>query len=109
MYAVGHGCMARIWFETVAAGCDQSMRPISFVNFGAFVGFMGVNVAALLRWYVRAKDKKLGALLVPVFGFLICFVMWLNLRTPAKLAGFGWLALGACLLWWRGRDRKVAL
>lgn len=81
------------------------------LNFGAFIGFMGVNVAALLRWYVRAKDKKLGALLVPVFGFLICFVMWLNLRTPAKLAGFGWLALGAFLLWWRGsrRDREVAL
>ncbi len=69
------------------------------LNFGAFIGFMGVNVAALLHWYVRAKEKKLRALLPPVFGFLICMVMWLNLRTPAKLAGFGWMALGAVLLW----------
>ena len=78
------------------------------LNFGAFIGFMGVNIAAILRWYVRAQDKKMSALLPPVFGFLICFVMWLNLRTPAKLSGFGWLALGAALLWWRGKVRQAA-
>jgi putrescine importer len=64
------------------------------LNFGAFIGFMGVNLSALLRYYVRSDDKRMTYLLPPLFGFLTCLYMWWNLRTAAKLAGLAWLAVG---------------
>ncbi len=64
------------------------------LNFGAFIAFMGVNAAALVRHWVRAEDKKMGNLLPPVLGFLICLYIWLSLRTPAKLVGAAWLMIG---------------
>ena len=64
------------------------------LNFGAFIAFMGVNAAALLHYYVRENEKKLMNLLPPLAGFLICFYIWLSLRTPAKIAGAIWLLIG---------------
>jgi amino acid transporter len=65
------------------------------LNFGAFIGFMGVNLAAFLHYFVRAKEKRLTHLIPPVLGFLICFGLWFNLNRPAKYAGAVWLAIGA--------------
>ena len=64
------------------------------LNFGAFIAFMGVNLAALVHYWVRNPEKKLGNLLPPVLGFLICLFIWLNLRTPAKIAGSIWMGVG---------------
>ncbi len=64
------------------------------LNFGALIAFMGVNVAALLRYYVRSEEKKLGYLIPPVFGFLICLGLWLNLSRPAMIVGSIWMAAG---------------
>ncbi len=64
------------------------------LNFGAFIAFMGVNASAFARYYLRAEEKRLGNLVPPVLGFLICGFIWLNLRWQAKLAGAIWLALG---------------
>lgn len=71
------------------------------LNFGAFIAFMGVNAAALLHYYVRENEKKLINLLPPAAGFLICFYIWLSLRTPAKVAGFIWLAIGIAYAAWK--------
>jgi hypothetical protein len=32
--------------------------------------------------------------LVPVAGFLVCLLLWLNLSVPAKIAGSIWMAIG---------------
>ncbi len=64
------------------------------LNFGALIAFMGVNVAALLRYFVRSEEKKLGYLVPPVFGFLICLGLWLNLSRPAMIVGSIWMAAG---------------
>ncbi len=64
------------------------------LNFGAFIGFMGVNLSALMRYFVRGERKTFLNLAPPLLGFLICFYIWLSLRTPAKCAGFAWLATG---------------
>jgi hypothetical protein len=64
------------------------------LNFGAFIAFMGVNAAAFVRYYLREPEKKLINFLPPVLGFLICLFIWLNLRTPAKIAGSCWLLIG---------------
>lgn len=64
------------------------------VNFGAFIAFMGVNLAAFLRYWVRAKEKRLAFFLPPLLGFVICFYIWLNLRWTAKIVGACWLGFG---------------
>jgi len=64
------------------------------LNFGAFIAFMGVNAAAFWRYWLRADEKKIGYLLPPVLGFVICFYIWLNLRWQAQVVGAIWLSAG---------------
>jgi hypothetical protein len=71
------------------------------LNFGALIAFMGVNVAALLRYFVRADEKKLGFLIPPVLGFAICLALWLNLSRPAIIAGSIWMAAGIAFGIWK--------
>jgi amino acid transporter len=78
------------------------------LNFGAFIGFMGVNVAAfLLAW--RTGVKTIGALVPPVLGTIICFVIWLNLSDKTKWIGAVWLLAGAAYGWWRTNGFKRAI
>jgi putrescine importer len=62
------------------------------LNFGAFIGFMGVNLSAVLNGH-RAGSGFSKAIL-PTLGFLICLLIWLNLSALAKTAGFAWLIAG---------------
>jgi len=64
------------------------------LNFGAFIGFMGVNLAAFVRYYLRAPKRTFLNFLPPLIGFVICLYIWWSLRTPAKLAGTAWLTAG---------------
>ncbi len=64
------------------------------LNFGAFIGFMGVNIAAFVRYYLRADKKTILNLLPPLIGFVICAYIWWSLRPLAKLAGTAWLTTG---------------
>ena len=76
-------------------------RGAELLNFGAFIAFMGVNAASFMRYFVRAKEKKIGNLLVPALGFLICGFIWWNLSPPAKIVGTIWLALGIAYGAWK--------
>jgi len=73
------------------------------LNFGALIAFMGVNVAAFLRYYVRAPEKKMTFLIPPVLGFLICLALWLNLSKPAIIVGSIWMAAGIIFGVWKTR------
>lgn len=68
------------------------------LNFGAFVAFMGVNIAAMLRYYWRSESRGLRGVMLnlapPLLGLFVCLYIWLSLRPTAKIAGFIWLALG---------------
>jgi amino acid transporter len=67
------------------------------LNFGAFLAFMGVNLAAISEYYFRRREGKpriVGDLLVPGAGFLFCLAIWLSLPRPAKIAGGVWLLIG---------------
>ena len=66
------------------------------LNFGAFIAFMGVNLASLVRYGIRAErgTRRLRDVLVPLGGFVFCFYLWSSLRMPAKIAGSAWLAAG---------------
>ena len=41
------------------------MRPL---NFGALIAFMGVNLSAFVRFYVREQDSRLTNVAPPLFG-----------------------------------------
>jgi putrescine importer len=64
------------------------------VNFGALIGFMGVNASSFFHYFVRNERKKFGYLIVPVLGFTVCLYLWISLGYKAKLAGLCWLATG---------------
>jgi putrescine importer len=76
------------------------------LNFGAFVGFMGVNMASFVRYWVRSGQRKWTHALPPLIGFAVCFYIWWNLSTPAKWMGLAWITLGLSYsLWKKGRLR----
>lgn len=81
----------------------------NLLNFGALIAFMGVNAAAFVRYYLRADEKKLANLLPPVLGFLICFLLWWNLSTKARIFGAVWMAVGIAFGVWKTRGFREQL
>jgi putrescine importer len=72
------------------------------LNFGAFLGFMGVNVAVVWQFWVRGRAgdgrRLLGDVILPTLGFVFCTAIWLGLAWPAKLAGAIWFVIGMVVL-----------
>ncbi len=64
------------------------------LNFGALFAYMGVNGAALARYYVRSPERRLRDLWPPAAGFVTCLLLWLNLSMAAKTVGAGWMVVG---------------
>ena len=68
------------------------------LNFGAYLGFMGVNLSTFFCYYLKPapghRRHLLWDALLPLAGFLLCFVFWLGLPKPAKIVGGTWLAIG---------------
>lgn len=68
------------------------------LNFGAFIAFMGVNLAAFVRYFLRGKQQGacgvLFNLICPMAGFCICAFIWWNLATTTKIFGALWLIVG---------------
>lgn len=69
-------------------------RAAELLNFGALLAFMGVNAASFTHYFLRERQRTLSNFLVPVLGFTICLLLWLNLSKPAKIAGTIWMLLG---------------
>lgn len=67
------------------------------LNFGAFLAFMGVNLAAIRQYYFlqdRNRRQILADAVVPALGFLFCLGIWLSLPVLAKLVGGAWFLVG---------------
>ena len=77
------------------------------LNFGAFLGFMGVNLAVIWQFWVRGikgqQRKLFGDVILPAGGFLFCTAIWWGLATPAKIAGGIWFVIGMFVLGIRTR------
>jgi putrescine importer len=71
------------------------------LNFGALIAFMGVNAAALLRYFVRAEEKRVWNFIPPVVGFVICLALWLSLSRPAMIVGSIWMIAGIAFGVWK--------
>ena len=68
------------------------------LNFGAFLAFMGVNLACFWQFSVKRQQgyqtKFLTDTLLPIIGFLFCLLIWVNLNIVAKTVGGIWFAIG---------------
>ena len=64
------------------------------LNFGAFIAFMGVNLSVFFHFFIREKRRNFINLVPPIFGFTFCFMIWINLRIQAQIAGSIWIMTG---------------
>ena len=82
-------------------------RGAELLNFGAFIAFMGVNLAALVHYKFRASESEKVRLpaLIPLLGFLVCGFIWLNLARAAQLLGAAWIVLGLLVYFVMRRTR----
>jgi putrescine importer len=75
---------------------------VEILNFGAFLGFMGVNLAVIWQFWVRRikghRRSFIPDLVLPFGGFLFCAAMWWGLAPPAKIAGGIWFVVGVVVL-----------
>ena len=75
---------------------------VELLNFGAFVGFIFVNVS-VIRYFFILQKRRAGMdfvtnLIFPLLGTAVCTYIWLNLSWKAQVAGFAWLAIGLTYL-----------
>jgi amino acid transporter len=72
------------------------------LNFGAFVGFILVNLSVIGHFFIRKRMRTgwqwWSHLASPLLGALVCTYVWLSLTNKAKLAGFGWMGVGVIYL-----------
>jgi amino acid transporter len=82
-------------------------KAAELVNFGACLGFVLVNVSALLRaWRERrAGDGSAWQMLAPLVGAVICSWIWFSLTALAMELGALWITLGLLWLAWMTRGR----
>ena len=79
------------------------------LNFGAFIGFMGVNAASFIHLWRDGATRKLGNLVTPALGFLICGFIWIHLSRPALVLGTAWMAVGIAYGAYRTRGFRTKL
>ena len=84
-------------------------RAAELLNFGALLAFMGVNAASFVRYFIRERKRDLSNSVVPILGFCVCLLLWLNLSRPAKIVGVIWMALGVAYGAFRTRGFKSEL
>src|SRR6185437_1248150 len=91
---------------------------IELLNFGAFAGFVLVNLSVIQHYFIRLRQRTgwgvLHNLLFPLMGALVCSYVWMNLSTKAKIVGFLWLGAGAAYLaivtrGFKNRPKKLGL
>ena len=86
------------------------------LNFGAFLAFMGVNLATFSQFAVvqqaGRKRRWFADVVMPLSGFVFCLWIWLGLRMPAKIVGGIWFMGGFvyCAVKTRGfRSRPIMI
>ena len=72
------------------------------LNFGAFLGFTGVNAAVVWRFWFRPLEARrrniILDVLLPSLGFLFCTAIWMGLGRSSQIAGGVWLLAGFFVL-----------
>ena len=78
---------------------EESAR---LINFGAFLAFMGVNIAAMKVYFFDSQDKSFKSIVfnfIPsLIGFIVSLIIWLNLPLKTFLIGGAWMVTGLIYL-----------
>jgi len=77
------------------------------LNYGALLAFMGVNVASAVLGWRQGRGSQWLPILVSLLGFAVCFFIWMNLGSLARIVGTIWAALGIVLWLTYGRRAKM--
>jgi amino acid transporter len=83
------------------------------VNFGAFIGFISVNLSVIRYYWFRRGERRreqlVSNLILPALGFAICFYIWLHLSRFSLALGGLWLVVGFLYLLFLTRGLKREL
>jgi putrescine importer len=75
---------------------------VELVNFGAFAGFVLVNLSVIRHYFIRLNRRRgidfFTNLVFPAIGAAICSYLWISLSSNSKIAGVLWLGLGVVYL-----------
>jgi putrescine importer len=72
-------------------------RAAELLNFGAFLAFIGVNLAAALH-SLKDPERHWSHAVIPILGLLCCATIWVSLPTPSLITGSIWLSIGIVYL-----------
>jgi len=82
------------------------------LNFGAFLAFMGVNLATFWQFTIMKqsgyKTRFVRDAILPLIGFFFCGLIWWNLNSLAKTVGGIWFALGLLYVGIKTRGFRAA-
>jgi putrescine importer len=102
-YSLGTSGLSWPTFVKIMNGGEAYGLGAEMLNFGALIAFMGVNVAAFMRYVVRDGKRGISYTLPPILGFVICLALWLSLSNPAKIVGGIWMVAGIAFGAWKTR------
>jgi len=89
-------------FTLVGSLLIRFQLAVELLNFGAFVGFILVNLSVIRHYFLRRRLRSglgfLTNMVFPLLGAVVCAYVWMSLTNKAKLVGFIWLGLGAVYL-----------
>ena len=87
----------------------QFQLIVELLNFGAFAGFILVNLSVIGHYFFRLNQKAIWKNLVaPALGALVCAYLWLSLSPNAKVVGAIWMTVGIVYLAFLTRGFRVA-
>jgi putrescine importer len=100
VWLIGAISLAGALLASPHVGVLNFESAVGLLNFGALLAFMGVNVAAFLRYVVREGDRTASMIVPPIVGFILCTYLWVSLGTLAIVWGFTWSVIGLLYGFW---------
>lgn len=82
------------------------------LNFGAFLAFMGVNLATFWQFTIARqagyRTNPVKDVILPLIGFGACFLIWWKLPTLARIVGGIWFVIGVAYVGIKTRGFRTA-
>ena len=95
----------------LSAGFMSLDVVISMISFGALIAFTFVNLSVISRYALRDGHTKnlkdiVNYVIIPLFGFLSVFAMWLEIEDTALKYGLWWAMFGILYLGYKTKGFK---
>ncbi|AQT84880.1 putrescine importer PuuP [Paenibacillus larvae subsp. larvae] len=85
---------------------------VSFISFGALVGFMFVNISVIAHYFIRNEYREgfdiVRFLIVPSVGALFSAWLFTSLNVHALMLGIGWLIVGIAYSFFTFRKEQTS-